>query len=63
VPDAGAHPFVGELLFFDWAAVDPRFNDPGAWFTCTGTLVSPTVVVTPATARSAPARTGSREPG
>ena len=46
VPDAGAHPFVGELLFFDPTAVDPRFNDPGAWFTCTGTLVSPTVVVT-----------------
>ena len=26
--------------------MEPRFNDPGAWFTCTGTLVSPTVVVT-----------------
>ena len=46
VPDAGAHPYVGQLLFFDPTAVDPRFNDPGAWFTCTGTLVSPTVVVT-----------------
>src|SRR5215203_2837434 len=26
--------------------MEPRFNDPGAWFNCTGTLVSPTVVVT-----------------
>jgi hypothetical protein len=27
-------------------AIEPRFNDPGGWFTCTGTLLSPTVVVT-----------------
>ena len=46
VPDAGAHPYVGQLLFFDPTATDPRFTDPGAWFTCSGTLVSPTVVVT-----------------
>ena len=46
VPDAGSHPFVGQLLFFDPTAVDPRFDDPGAWFNCSGTLVSPTVVVT-----------------
>jgi hypothetical protein len=26
-------------------AIEPRFNDPGDWFTCTGTLLSPTVVV------------------
>jgi hypothetical protein len=46
VPDAGAHPFVGQMLFYDPTAVDPRFSDPGGWFNCTGTLVSPTVVVT-----------------
>jgi hypothetical protein len=26
--------------------VDPRFTDPGAWFTCSGTLLSPTLVLT-----------------
>jgi hypothetical protein len=46
VPDAGTHPYVGQLLFFDPTAADPRFNDPGGWFNCSGTLVSPTVVVT-----------------
>jgi Trypsin len=46
VADAGAHPYVGELLFFVPSEQDPRFNDPGAWFTCSGTLVSPTIVVT-----------------
>ena len=45
-PDNGAHPFVGELLFYVPDAVDSRFTDPGGWFTCTGTLVSPTVVMT-----------------
>jgi Trypsin len=46
VPDAGAHPYVGELLFYVPSEEDPRFDDPGAWFTCSGTLVSPTIVVT-----------------
>ena len=46
VPDAGAHPYVGQLLFYDPTATDPRFTDPGAWFNCSGTLVSPTIVVT-----------------
>ena len=46
VPDNGAHPHVGQLLFFDPTAIDPRFDDPGGWFNCTGTLVSPTIVVT-----------------
>lgn len=46
VPDAGAHPYVGQLLFYDPTAADPRFPDSGGWFNCTGTLVSPTVVVT-----------------
>jgi hypothetical protein len=46
VPDANAHPYVGELLFYVPSETDPRFNDPGAWFSCSGTLVSPTIVVT-----------------
>jgi hypothetical protein len=37
---------VGQLLFYDPTAIDPRFDDPGGWFNCSGTLVSPTVVVT-----------------
>lgn len=45
-PDANAHPYVGQLLFFDPTAADSRFSDPGGWFNCTGTLVSPTIVVT-----------------
>jgi Trypsin len=45
-PDAGEHPYVGELIFFDADAIDPRFDDPGAWFTCTGTMLSATVIVT-----------------
>jgi hypothetical protein len=46
VPDGGAHPYVGELLFYQPDDVDSRFTDPGGWFTCTGTLLSPTVVLT-----------------
>jgi hypothetical protein len=46
VPDNGAHPYVGQLLFYDPTAIDPRFDDPGAWFNCSGTLISPTIVVT-----------------
>jgi trypsin len=45
-PDDHEHPFVGELLFYVPDEVDPRFTDPGAWFTCTGTMLSPTVIVT-----------------
>jgi hypothetical protein len=45
-PDNGAHPYVGELLFYVPDEIDPRFTDPGAWFSCTGTLVSPTVLLT-----------------
>ena len=37
---------MGQLLFYDPTAIDPRFDDPGGWFNCSGTLVSPTVVVT-----------------
>jgi hypothetical protein len=46
VPDANQHPYVGQLLFYQPTEVDPRFTDPGGWFTCTGTLVNPTTVVT-----------------
>lgn len=45
-PDAGEHPYVGELIFFDADFVDPRFDDPGGWFSCSATMLSPTVVVT-----------------
>ena len=45
-PDNGEHPFVGQFLFYVPDAQDSRFDDPGAWFTCSGTLVSPTVVLT-----------------
>jgi hypothetical protein len=45
-PDEGEHPYVGQLLFHVPNVVDPRFEDPGAWFTCTGTLVDPDTVVT-----------------
>jgi Trypsin len=46
VPDKGAHPYVGELVLYVPSESDPQFDDPGFWSTCTGTLVSPTVVVT-----------------
>jgi len=45
-PDAGEHPYVGQLLFYVPNAVDPRFEDPGAWFNCTGTLIDADTVVT-----------------
>ena len=45
-PDAGEHPYVGQLLFYVPDAVDPRFTDPGAWFNCSGTLLTPTIVLT-----------------
>ena len=45
-PDAGEHPFVGQLLFHVPDAVDPRFDSPGAWFTCTGTLMDDLTVLT-----------------
>ena len=45
-PDAGEHPYVGQLLFYVPDAVDPRFDEPGAWFNCTGTLIDADTVVT-----------------
>jgi hypothetical protein len=46
MPDGGEHPYVGQLFFHDADDVDPRFTDPGGWFNCSGTLISPTVVLT-----------------
>jgi len=46
LPDNGEHPYVGQLLFYVPDDIDPRFTDPGSWSSCTGTLLSPTVVVT-----------------
>jgi V8-like Glu-specific endopeptidase len=45
-PDDGEHPMVGQLLFYVPDALPSPYDDPGGWFTCSGTLVSPTVVVT-----------------
>jgi hypothetical protein len=45
-PDGGEHPFVGQLLFYVPDDPDPRFTDPGSWYNCSGTLISPTVVLT-----------------
>lgn len=45
-PDNNAHPYVGELLFYLPDESDPGFADPGGWFTCTGTLLNSTIVVT-----------------
>jgi hypothetical protein len=46
VPDEGEHPFVGQLFFYVPDANDSRFDDPGAWYSCSGTLVDETTVVT-----------------
>jgi Trypsin len=46
VPDNGAHPYVGELILYLPDETDPRFPDPGGWFTCSGTLMSSTIVLT-----------------
>ena len=45
-PDDGEHPFVGQLLFYVPDDIDSRFDDPGGWFTCTGTLLDATTVLT-----------------
>jgi hypothetical protein len=46
VPDDNEHPYVGQLHFWVPDAQSELFNTPGNWFSCSGTLVSPTVVVT-----------------
>ena len=61
VPDANEHPYVAELLFYVPDAEDSRFDDPGGWFSCSGTLMSSTVLVhVPAIARSASGRMAPR---
>ena len=45
-PDNEEHPYVGQLFFYDPTYPDPRFTTPGGWFNCSGTLISPTVVLT-----------------
>src|SRR5918995_5399201 len=45
-PDAGEHPMVGQLIFYVPDAPTSLYPDPGGWFSCSGTLVSSTVVVT-----------------
>jgi len=44
--DGFIHAYVGELFFYVPDDVDDRFTDPGQWYSCTGTLISPTIVVT-----------------
>ena len=48
VPDEGEHPMVGQLVFYVPDALPSPYgpDQPGGWFTCTGTLLSSTVVVT-----------------
>jgi hypothetical protein len=46
IPDAGEHPYVGQLLFYVPDAPTSTYPDPGGWFSCSGTLLSSTVVVT-----------------
>jgi hypothetical protein len=48
VPDAGEHPMVGQLVFYVPDALPSPYGDeqPGGWFSCSGTLLSATVVVT-----------------
>lgn len=45
-PDAGEHPYVGQLLFYVPTEADSRFDEPGGWFNCTGTLIDADTVVT-----------------
>jgi len=44
--DAGEHPQVGQLLFYVPDAPSGVYDDPGGWYSCSGTLASATVVVT-----------------
>lgn len=44
-PDNGAHPQVGQLLFYVPDAPSSTFPDPGGWFNCTGTLLDGTSVL------------------
>jgi hypothetical protein len=44
--DGGAHPQVGQLLFFDPTVPSARYGDFGAWYNCSGTLLTDTIVLT-----------------
>jgi hypothetical protein len=46
VPDDGAHPHVGQLIFYVPDYVDDRFDDPGGWFNCSATLLTSTILLT-----------------
>src|SRR5262245_3595139 len=46
VPDAGEHPYVGDVMLYQPDVPDPRFSDPGSWGNCTGNLITPTIVLT-----------------
>src|SRR4029450_4604366 len=48
VPDAGEHPMVGQLVFYVPDALPSPYcaGQPGGWFSCSGTLLSVTGVVT-----------------
>ncbi len=46
VDDAGEHPQVGQLLFYVPDAPSGIYDDPGGWYSCSGTLVDATHVVT-----------------
>lgn len=45
-PDEGEHPYVGQLLFYVPDDPSRGFEDPGAWYSCSGTLLSPTLLLT-----------------
>ena len=45
-PDDNEHPYVGQLLFYVPDAIDSRFDEPGGWFNCSGTLIDADTVVT-----------------
>jgi hypothetical protein len=45
-PDDGEHPYVGQLIFYVPDDADARFTEPGTWWNCSGTLVTPTIVIT-----------------
>ena len=44
--DGDTHPQVGQLLFFDPTVPSSRYPDDGAWYNCSGTLLSATIVLT-----------------
>jgi hypothetical protein len=46
IADAGEHPMVGQLIFYVPDVETSTYPDPGGWFSCSGTLVRATVVVT-----------------